>query len=79
MTNCVFCGIVEKKIPARIIAENQNAIAFLDVKPISDGHTVVISKKHYRNLQETPNDVLADMIALCKQVADKIDRSKLKP
>ncbi len=79
MKDCVFCGIVAKEVPARIIGENKNALAFLDVNPISDGHTVIISKKHYRNLAETPDDVLTDMISLCKTIANKIDNSKLKP
>ncbi len=77
--SCVFCGIVEKKVPARIVGENKNALAFLDIAPFSDGHTVVISKQHYENLMVTPKEVLDDMINLCKEVANKIDRSKLKP
>lgn len=79
MTNCVFCGIVEKKIPARIVAKNEHALAFLDISPISDGHTVVISKQHYLNFSSTPDEVLASMASLCKVVANKINNSKLKP
>ncbi len=77
--SCVFCDIVNKKIPAFVVAENKNAIAFLDINPIADGHTVVISKKHYANLRECPDEVLSDMIKLSKEVANKISESKLKP
>lgn len=77
--SCVFCDIVNKKIPAFVVAENKNAIAFLDINPIADGHTIVISKKHYANLRECPDDVLSDMIKLSKEVANKISESKLKP
>ena len=72
MSNCVFCAILNKEIPARVIAENENALAFLDVNPISDGHTIIISKKHYKYLSETPVEVLSDMIKLCHEVANKI-------
>ena len=77
--SCIFCDIVDKKIPAYVVGENQNALAFLDINPMSDGHTVIISKKHYANLRECPDDVLADMIKLTKEVANKISDSKLKP
>jgi len=49
MDDCIFCKIVNKEIDSLIIAENKNAIAFLDINPIADGHTVVISKNHYTN------------------------------
>lgn len=77
--SCIFCDIVNKKIPAYVVAENKNAIAFLDINPIADGHTVVISKKHYANLRECPDEILSDMIKLSKEVANKISESKLKP
>ena len=79
MSNCVFCAILNKEIPARVIAENENALAFLDVNPISDGHTIIISKKHYKYLSETPVEVLSDMIKLCHEVGNKIANSSLKP
>ena len=77
--DCVFCGIVKKEVPAKIVAENEKALAFMDVNPASDGHTVVISKKHYRCFSETPVDVLQAMVELCHTVANKIANSKLKP
>ena len=77
--DCVFCGIVKKEVPARIIAENDKAMAFMDVNPAADGHTVVISKEHYRCFSETPVDVLQAMVELCHTVANKISNSKLKP
>jgi histidine triad (HIT) family protein len=77
--NCIFCKISRKEILAKIIKENENAIAFLDVDPASDGHTLVIPKEHFKNLRETPNEVLSDMMALVKEVAELINTSPLKP
>ena len=45
--NCTFCKIVDGNISARIISQNDNAIAFLDAFPLSVGHTLVIPKRHY--------------------------------
>lgn len=78
MENCIFCKIVNKECPAYIIAENKNAIAFLDIHPATDGHTVVIPKKHYPDWQHTPVEVLSDVIALSHEVTEKLDKS-LKP
>lgn len=46
MNNCLFCKIINKEIPAHIIYEDKDSLAFLDIKPHSKGHTVVIPKKH---------------------------------
>jgi histidine triad (HIT) family protein len=77
--SCVFCDIVDKKIPALIIGENQGAIAFLDVNPISDGHTIVIPKKHYKNLSSCSNEDLNFVMSLVKEVSNLLLDSKLKP
>lgn len=48
--NCVFCAIAAKRAPAAIVYESADALAFLDIHPVVQGHTLVIPKKHYRNL-----------------------------
>ena len=53
--NCVFCKIVEGKIPAHKIYEDGNFLAFLDINPRSPGHVQVIPKEHYRWVWDVPN------------------------
>jgi histidine triad (HIT) family protein len=77
--DCIFCKIIEKQIPVKIIAENDGAIAFLDVQPMSDGHTVVIPKKHVMNLSQCDSKTLHDVIDLVQEVSKKIQDSPLKP
>ncbi len=79
MNDCIFCKIINKEIPARIVADNKNAIAFLDVAPCSDGHTLIIPKKHYKNLSSTPKEVLADVMSLAKDVVEIIEKTNLHP
>ena len=50
--DCIFCKIVNKEIPSRIIMETKNSIAFLDAFPVSLGHTLVITKRHYGKVQD---------------------------
>jgi histidine triad (HIT) family protein len=55
MKDCIFCKIVNKEIPADIIYENDDFLAFLDIHPVSVGHTLIIPKKHRRWVWDTPN------------------------
>lgn len=48
MNDCVFCKIVEGEIPAYKVYEDKDFVAFLDIRPLSPGHTLVIPKKHHR-------------------------------
>ncbi len=70
--DCIFCKIIEKKIPSKILYENNNTIAFLDILPISQGHTIVIPKKHYTNLETIPIDDLYEVMATVKIVSNLI-------
>jgi histidine triad (HIT) family protein len=54
MNDCIFCKIVEKKIPAHIVYEDEHFLAFLDIHPQSPGHTQVIPKKHNRWVWDVP-------------------------
>ncbi|CAG8793311.1 21826_t:CDS:1, partial [Racocetra persica] len=49
---CLFCKIVKKETAAHIIAENEGILAILDAYPASDGHVLLITKKHFPNIAE---------------------------
>ena len=53
--DCIFCKSVKGEIPAEKVYEDENFLAFLDIRPLSPGHTLVISKKHYRWVWDIPN------------------------
>lgn len=55
MTDCLFCKIVDKKIPAEVIYEDESYLAFLDIRPLSPGHSLLIPKEHYRWVWDLPN------------------------
>lgn len=55
MKDCIFCKIVSKEIPAYIVYEDSEFIAFLDINPQSPGHTQVIPKRHCRWVWDVPN------------------------
>ena len=55
MFTCIFCKIIKKEIPAKIVYEDDNFLAFLDIHPQSPGHTQVIPKKHVRWVWDVSN------------------------
>lgn len=66
---CVFCEIVAGSAPAIRVYEDDNYLAFLDIRPFTRGHTLVIPKAHSVDLTDTPADTLAGMIAIGQRVA----------
>lgn len=55
MTDCIFCKIVEGDIPCHKVFEDDNFLAFLDIRPLNPGHTLVIPKKHFRWVWDVDN------------------------
>ena len=69
MSDCLFCKIVNKEIPAAIVHENGKTIAFLDIKPVNPGHVLVVPKAHYPDFASTPPDQLGDIVVVAQRVA----------
>ena len=67
--SCVFCEIAAGRAPAYIIFRSANVIAFLDQYPVESGHTLVVPVKHFRDLLETPDDILCELAKVVKLVA----------
>ncbi|WP_372798199.1 HIT family protein [Pontiella sp.] len=69
MSECIFCKIVNKEIPATVVYEDDEVLVFMDIGPIIKGHTLVIPKKHYDPVTETPDEMLAKMHITAKKIA----------
>ena len=69
MNECLFCKIAKGEIPSSKIYEDEKFLAFLNIKPNNTGHTLIIPKDHYKNLYETPNEVLSAIAPLIKKIA----------
>ncbi len=70
--NCIFCKIANKEIPGKVVYEDDVCMAFLDLSQVTDGHTLVIPKKHYASILEVDDDVLMHMSVVAKNLANKI-------
>lgn len=67
--DCVFCAIAAGEIPCFKVFEDDFALAYLDINPFSEGHTLVIPKAHTTGILDTPEETLAALIARVKKVA----------
>ena len=72
MDNCIFCKIINKEIPGKIVYEDDICIAFLDLSQATYGHTLVVPKKHFANILEVDNDTLSHLFIVVKDLSNKI-------
>ena len=78
MAECVFCKIVKGELPCFKVYEDERVLAFEDINPIAEGHTLIIPKRHAKNLWEIPAEDLAAIHLVSKKVAHAL-REVLKP
>jgi len=69
MSDCIFCQIIRKEAPASIVYEDDQVVAFLTNRPVNEGHTLVVPKKHYENIYEISEDEAAYLFKIAKRVA----------
>jgi len=65
----IFEKIVNREIPATIVYEDEETLAFMDIGPIIKGHTLVIPKTCYDSITETPDEVVAHLMVVAKRIA----------
>ncbi len=66
---CVFCKIVRKEAPASIVYEDTDVLAFMDIRPVSEGHTLIIPKQHWIDVFDIPEELLASIYKITKKIA----------
>lgn len=72
---CVFCAIVDGEIPGRIVAETEDALAFLDANPLARGHTLVVPKGHYETFDDAPPETLGAVFDLLGGLTPAVERA----
>lgn len=79
MSDCIFCQIVSGQIPSSKVYEDEEVLAFLDITQVTTGHTLIIPKKHYRNMLEMDAEAASSLFArvpkIAKQLQEKLGSS----
>ncbi len=73
MHNCQFCKIVDKSIKSEILYETESSISFLDHRPVSKGHALVISKRHFQNILDVDEETMCDVMKVAKGISARIN------
>jgi histidine triad (HIT) family protein len=71
--DCIFCSIVAGDIPSRTVYEDDDTFAFLDVNPLSRGHTLVIPKAHHSRVADLPESVGDALFARAHRLAPLVE------
>ncbi|MCK5043284.1 MAG: HIT family protein, partial [Candidatus Aenigmarchaeota archaeon] len=75
MENCIFCKIAKREIPAKIVYEDDFTIAFLDISPCAEGHTVVIPKQHFEKFTDMEEEDAGNLFASVQKVAKAVEKA----
>ncbi|MBF8280810.1 MAG: hit [Candidatus Magasanikbacteria bacterium] len=70
--DCIFCKIVSGEIPSARVFEDDNVIAFLDIRPIAKGHTLIVPKKHLTDLRDADYETLCHLMGAVKKIAPSV-------
>ena len=73
---CLFCKIVDKEIPANIVLEDENFLAFHDINPKAPVHILAIPKVHVNSFDDVSGDVMAGMTSFIQKVAKETEINK---
>ena len=69
MNNCIFCKIINNEIPSYALYEDEMVKVFLDINPERPGHTLIIPKNHYIDINDIPIEVLEHILLISKKIA----------
>jgi histidine triad (HIT) family protein len=75
MTECLFCKIAAKEIPAKIIREDSRTVVFLDASPISPGHTLIIPKNHVSAIVDLSDEDLTAVFRMASEITARLTKA----
>lgn len=74
MSDCIFCKVIAKEVPGYFVLENKNVVAILDIFGSTDGHTMVVPRKHGRTIQDFDQKELGEIMDSVRIVSGKIEK-----
>lgn len=66
---CLFCRIAQRQIPAHVVHEDEDILAFLDIHPVRPGHVLIIPRRHYPYFEDMPADLAHRILTLGQRLA----------
>ena len=78
MSECIFCKIINKEIPAEIVYEDANALGVLDIHPRGPGHTTILPKFHAETIINLPEEKIGSVFKAVRSMVERLN-SALRP
>lgn len=75
MSDCLFCKIVDGSIPSIKVYEDDHVLAFMDIFPLTKGHTLLIPKKHHENVFDMNSEDASQLFSVAPKIASAIKAS----
>jgi histidine triad (HIT) family protein len=75
MEDCLFCKIIEGKIPSEKVYEDAAVYAFLDIFPASEGHTLVAPKKHFSRFTDMDAESVASLFEAARKITAAVEKA----
>ena len=75
MPDCIFCKIIAGEIPAARVYQDDKFLAFLDINPVTPGHTMIIPKQHFKTMTENPDELVAEIFIKAKELMPKLKKA----
>ena len=72
MSDCVFCKIIDGSIPSAKIYEDEHVYAFMDIMPVTKGHTLIIPKNHKENVYELSEEEASNLFKVVPKIANAL-------
>ena len=73
MKDCIFCKIANGEIPSKTIYEDDIVRVFLDINPIATGHTLIVPKKHFTDLDDIDLETITHIMKVAKDIKKKLE------
>ena len=67
MKDCIFCKIINGELPGKFIYEDDLIAIIMNINPATNGHLLVIPKKHYENIIDTPNEIITHSMNIIRE------------
>jgi histidine triad (HIT) family protein len=73
MSDCVFCRIVAGEVPAHVVLDEEQVMAFLDARPVFPGHCLLVPREHHETLTDLPPDLIAPVFTAAQRLAGAVE------
>ncbi|MEO5874286.1 MAG: HIT family protein [Streptosporangiaceae bacterium] len=75
MADCVFCEIIAGNVPAHVVLDAPDAVAFLDARPLFKGHVLLVPREHHETLRDLPTELVGPLFLHARRLAGAVEQA----